>query len=54
LQYPRTNRGRRSFYGGQGRPNDDNDSQLNAAAEDFIPYGNQRREKSRSPSRRND
>ena len=29
-------------------------TQLNAAAQDFILYGNQRRDGSRSPSRRND
>jgi len=54
MRNPRTNQGRRGFFGGQGIANDGADSQLNAAAQDFVPYGNQRRDGSRSPSRRND
>jgi hypothetical protein len=54
MRNPRTNQGRRGFFGGQGRPNDGADSQLNAAADDLIPYVNQRRDGSRSPRRRND
>jgi hypothetical protein len=33
---PRTSQGRRTFYGGQGRQNDENDSELNAAAQDLY------------------
>jgi hypothetical protein len=51
MRNPRTNRGRRSFYGGQGRTDNCTDSQLNAGAQDFIPCGNQHREGSRSPDR---
>jgi hypothetical protein len=53
MRYPRISEGQRNFYGGQGRPNDGTDLQLNAAAQDFIPSGNQRHHGSRSPNRRN-
>jgi len=42
------------FFGGQGRPNDGTESQLNAAAQDLIPCGNQHRDGTRAPNRRND
>ena len=42
------------LFGGQGRPNDGTESQLNAAAQDFIPCGNQHRDATRAPNRRND
>jgi hypothetical protein len=54
MRNPRTNQGRRSVFGGQRRPNDGTDSELCAAAQDFIPCGSQRRDGSRSPNRRND
>jgi hypothetical protein len=53
VRYSQTNQGRRSFFGSQGRPNDGTDSQLNAAAQDFMPCGNQRHDGSRSPNSRN-
>ena len=43
----------KGFFGVKGRPNDGAESQLNAAEQDFVPYGNQRCDGSRSPSRRN-
>jgi hypothetical protein len=43
-----------SFYGGQGRPNDGNGSQLNAEAQDFMPRGKELHDDSRSLNRRND
>jgi len=53
VRYSQTTQGRRNFFGGQGRPNDGTDSQLNAAAQDFMPCGNQRRDGSRSLTNRN-
>jgi hypothetical protein len=50
IRNPQTRQGRKSFYGGQERPNDGNDSELNAAAQDFIPGGDQRHNGSRSPN----
>jgi hypothetical protein len=54
IRNPRLSQGQRSFYGRQGRPNDGNDSEINAAAEDFIPGGNQRRNGSRSHNENKD
>ena len=45
----RISQGQRNCDGGQGRPNDGTDPKLNAAAKDFIPCSNQRRDGSRSP-----
>jgi hypothetical protein len=50
LRGPRTNRSRRSFFGGQGRLNDDIEPRLNAAAQDFVPCSTTRRDDSRSPN----
>ena len=51
---PQMSEGPRSFYGGQGRPDDRTERRLNAAAQDFMPRGTQLRESSRSPNRRDD
>jgi hypothetical protein len=50
IRYPRISEGQRNFYGGQWRPNDGTDLQLNAAAQDFIPCGNRLRDGSQSPN----
>ena len=46
----RTNQGRRKSFGGQGRPVDSTDPQLNASAQVFVPFGAVRRNDSQLPN----
>ena len=46
----RINEGRRNSFGGQGRPDDSTDPQLNASAQDFVPFGTLRLHDSQLPN----
>ena len=50
----RTNQGRRDSFGGQGRADDANDRQLNASAQDFVPFGTLRHHDSQLPNMTHD
>jgi hypothetical protein len=51
---PRISEGQRIFYGGLGRPKNETDRQLIAAAQDFVRSGNLCRDGSRPPNTSND
>ena len=50
----RSNQGLRNSFGGQGRHDDSTDPQLNASAQDFVPFGTLRRNGSQLPNMTHD
>jgi hypothetical protein len=54
LRDSRTNQARKDSFGGQGRADDANDRQLNASAQDFVPFGTLRRHDSQLPNMTHD
>ena len=50
----RSNQGRRNSFGGQGRHDDSTNPQLNASAQDFVPFGTRRRNDSQLPNMTHD